>query len=423
VLDVVIGFSDGGTTEQITALGGTVAAPPVVSSASNVASINENSPLTLNGLNVSFADAGSDTIHVTLDVNDGTLALATNVAGVSESGTGTTGSPLILTGTLAALDIVLGSDVVYTPGLDFAGIDTLSFAANDGIFHSNTANVSINVAPVAQAPVLMGPLADIVSDSLTGTIIDATKWHVVLPTITNTGDTDSSVTPSSNGVVLHDHGYLDTVAGFTPTAATPLHISLSFTLDSGGGYVAVTDGTDGTINPTFGAPANGLSFMFDWNGGVDVVNDATGESQTIDATFSGNTLYDVSITDNGSSQTFLVTDDANGQVVASGTTNFADYAAGNLVSITNREDSDNPHTATVSHVSISSAYEGTEGGSVTLSGITASVTDPHETLTLVLSGFQAGTTFSEGALATSGTHAGDWSSRIKARSRRWPPRR
>jgi hypothetical protein len=315
---------------------------------------------------------------------------------------------LTLTGTLAAIDAALGSGIAYTPNSDFAGIDTLSVAANEGVFHSNAANVAINVAPVAQAPVLSGPLANIVSDSLTGSTIDSTKWHVVLPTITNTGDNDSSVTPSSNGVVLHDHGYLDTVAGFTPTTATPLNISLSFTLDSGGGYVAVTDGTDGTINPTFGAPANGLSFMFDWNGGVDVVNDATGQSQTIDATFSSNTLYDVSIIDNGSTQTFTVTDDANGQVVASGASNFTDYAAGNLVTLTNREDNDNPHTATVSNVSISSAYEGTEGGSVTLAGITASVADPSETLKLVLSGFQAGTTFSEGALANSGAYAGDW---------------
>jgi probable HAF family extracellular repeat protein len=368
-------------------------------------STNENTPLTLNSLNVSFADAGSDTITVTLDASHGTLSLA-SAGAVTEGGVGT--GALTLSGTLATIDAALGNGLVYTPNTDFAGIDNLSVEAYDGVIHSNTANVTINVAPVAQAPVLSGPLANIVSDSLTGTTIDSTKWHVVLPTITNTGDNDSSVTPSSNGVVLHDHGYLDTVAGFTPTAATPLNISLSFTLDSGGGYVAVTDGTDGTINPTFGAPANGLSFMFDWNGGVDVVNDATGQSQTIDATFSGNTLYDVSITDNGSSQTFQVTDDANGQVVASGTTNFTDYAAGNLVTITNREDNDNPHTATVSHVSISSAYEGTEGGSVTLSGITASVTDPHETLTLVLSGFQAGTTFSEGALATSGAYAGDW---------------
>ena len=374
----------------------------------NSTSTSENTALTLNGLSVSFADAGSDTITTTLEVGHGTLSLGNAAGLISDTGSGTSGSPLILTGTLAAIDAALASGVIYAPTTGYAGTDALSVEAHDGAFQSSTASVAIDVAPVAQAPTLSGPLANVVTDSLTGSTIDSSKWNVVLPTITDTGSNDSSVTPTSSGVVLHDHGYLDTVAGFTPTAATPLHIGLSFTLDSGGGYVAVTDGTDGTIAPQFGAPANGLSFMFDWDGGVEIVNDANGQNTSFDASFSQGTLYDVNITDNGSSQSFVVTNDANSQVVASGTTNFTDYAAGHLVTITNREDNDDMHTATVDNVSISSAYEGTEGGAVTLSGITASVADPSEVLSLVLSGFPAGTTFSEGALANSGTYAGDW---------------
>jgi VCBS repeat-containing protein len=147
VLDVVIGFTDGGHSEQVTALAGTVAAPPVVSFSGGAVSADENSPLTLNGLSVSFADAGTDTIQVTLDVNDGTLALAANTTGVGDSGIGTIGSPLILTGTLAAIDTALDSGIVYTPNSGFTGIDKLSVEASDGIFHSNTASLTIDVAP------------------------------------------------------------------------------------------------------------------------------------------------------------------------------------------------------------------------------------------------------------------------------------
>ena len=123
--------------------------PPVVSFSGGAVSADENSPLTLNGLSVSFADAGTDAIHVTLDVTDGTLALAPNATGVADSGIGTTGSPLILTGTLAAIDTALDSGIVYTPNSGFTGIDKLSVEASDGIFHSNTASLTIDVAPPA----------------------------------------------------------------------------------------------------------------------------------------------------------------------------------------------------------------------------------------------------------------------------------
>ena len=114
----------------------------------NSTTTNENAPLTLNPLNVSFADAGSDIFTTTLDVNHGTLSIG-NVPGVSESGLGTTSSPLILTGTLAAIDAALGG-VVYTPTAGYAGTDTLSVVAQDGAISSNTATVNINVlGPVA----------------------------------------------------------------------------------------------------------------------------------------------------------------------------------------------------------------------------------------------------------------------------------
>ena len=250
----------------------------------------------------------------------------------------------------------------------------------------------------------LAPLANAVSDSLTGDTIDGAKWNVYLPTVTGGAADDASATPTANGIELHDHAYLQTVAGFTPTAATPLHVSLSFTLGDSFDYVGVTDRTDGATEATLGGPANGIEFLVDGgsNGNkLEILDAATGQFVEANAavTFDPGALYDASITDNGSNQTFTVTDHATGQVMASVAANFTDPAVGNLVTITNREGNEGDHTATVSNVSVSTAYEGTEGGTVTLTGITDEGMPPAEVQSYVISGFATGATFSEGALS------------------------
>ncbi|MEW8525378.1 MAG: putative Ig domain-containing protein [Candidatus Thiodiazotropha endolucinida] len=45
-------------------------------------------------------------------------------------------------------------DLIYTPNANFHGVDTFTFKANDGIFDSNTATVSITVSSVNDAPVI-----------------------------------------------------------------------------------------------------------------------------------------------------------------------------------------------------------------------------------------------------------------------------
>ena len=376
-----------------------VADPPVVTASATTINEDGTSALTLTLTNAAgLFENGDDSVTVTVSLSDGAKLHGT---GVVDNGDGTF--------TLTANSATDLNGLTITPALEFEGTVAIGVSAiahdgsSDSAIGQTTASLTVN--PVADAPALAALHVNNISDSLTASTIDTTKWTVFLPTIIQTGSNDSSVTPTSNGVVLHDHGYLDTVAGFTPTAATPLHIGLSFTLDSGGGYVAVTDGTDGTIAPQFGAPANGLSFMFDWANGVDIVNNANGQSVDLNASFSLNTRYDVSITDNGSSQSFVVTNDATGQQVASGTTNFTNTAVGDLVTITNREDNDSMHTATVSDVTISNAYHGLENGSVTFAGLTALTdADGTDTLALDLSGFPAGATFSVGALDSQNGH-------------------
>ena len=53
--------------------------------------------------------------------------------------------------------------LVYTPNHDFNGSDSFAFVANDGMFDSAPATVSITVTPVDDIPVATGdsmPLAE-----------------------------------------------------------------------------------------------------------------------------------------------------------------------------------------------------------------------------------------------------------------------
>ena len=285
-------------------------------------------------------------------------------------------------------------------------IDITSPAIGSSV-STQAAALNTEITPVADPPAFKALAVNYVADSLTGDSIDLTKWHVVLPSVPGTDD-DASVTPTANGVVLHDHGYLETTSTFTPTADTPLHVSLSFSLDDGiGPYVAVTDGTDGTTG-AYGSPVNGLSFMFGWGNGLIITNNATGDNVNLAAGLSQGTVYDATITDNGSHQTVVIVDHGTGETVGTYTSDFSDYAAGNLVTITNREANDSQHDATVSNVTISNAYEGAHGVPIALSGLTAVTdTDGSEHLSLDLSGFPDGTTFSAGQ-AGSGDQAGHW---------------
>jgi Ca2+-binding RTX toxin-like protein len=285
-------------------------------------------------------------------------------------------------------------------------IDITSSAIGSSV-SAQPATLDTEVTPVADPPAFKALAVNYVADSLTGDSIDLTKWQVVLPSVPGTAD-DASVTPTANGVVLHDHGYLETTSGFTPTAATPLHVSLSFSLDDGiGPYVAVTDGTDGTTG-AYGSPANGLSFMFGWGHGLVIANNATGQSVDLSAGLSQGTVYDATITDDGSHQTVAIVDHSTGQTVGTYTSDFTDHAAGDLVTITNREANDSQHDATISNVTISNAFEGEHGVPIALSGLTALTdTDGSEQMSLDLSGFPDGTTFSVGQPGT-GAEAGHW---------------
>ncbi len=214
-LDVVVGFTDG-SAEHVTALAGAVAAPPAVAINADGITLNENASLTLHTLDVSFGDAGNDSISVKLDVIHGTLALD-NMAGLSESGSGTILSPFILTGTLSAIDTALSHGLVYTPTTGYYGSDTLTFEAHDGAFTSNTATATIDVAPPPVIVAESNPAPETIILPTSPTVLSAGTSTNSLGMNTETFDGLTAGSASNNGL---GHGnFTSNALGATFTAS------------------------------------------------------------------------------------------------------------------------------------------------------------------------------------------------------------
>ena len=108
----------------------------------------EDTPFAIGGLSV--VDLDVEPLQVRLSVAAGTLSLAPGGATViaGASGTGT----ITLSGTVAQLNAALAT-LVYTGAPDWFGVDTLTMISTDPSNASATDTVTINVAPVNDAPV------------------------------------------------------------------------------------------------------------------------------------------------------------------------------------------------------------------------------------------------------------------------------
>ncbi|HEY9907373.1 MAG TPA: cadherin-like domain-containing protein, partial [Thermosynechococcaceae cyanobacterium] len=142
---------------------GTAGLLPVTSFTIAVASVNdppvltvpgpltvaEDNPLTLTGITrIQVSDPDTTPVTVTLSVGQGVINLPSGGAVVTGNDTNT----VTVTGSTADLDIALNT-LIYQPGANYNGPDTLSVSANDG----NTTvdrTININVTPVNDAPTL-----------------------------------------------------------------------------------------------------------------------------------------------------------------------------------------------------------------------------------------------------------------------------
>ncbi len=116
----------------------------------------EDTELSISGVQVSDPDAGNGNITVKLEVEDGKLSVG-SLNGVAVSGNNS--DTLSLTGTVANINTLLGG-LKYKGDLNFNGTDELKITTTDngntgiGGAKSDVDKVTINVAPVNDAPVL-----------------------------------------------------------------------------------------------------------------------------------------------------------------------------------------------------------------------------------------------------------------------------
>ncbi|MDO9417171.1 Ig-like domain-containing protein [Pararhizobium sp.] len=214
-------------------------------------SINEDTTLTLTGLSVTDADAGSSTMEVTLSVNSGTLS-AMAMPGVSVSGAGT--GMLTLTGTPAAINayLVNGATMpVFTPVADFNGTVTLTMTAGDGLL-TGTDTATITIAAMGD---IAGDGASTNEDQ--SLVIDVNAND----NFENAGHTITAINGSAivvNGMVAVADGavWLNANGTLTFIPSTDYHGTTNFIYTVSSGGVTETATVSVIVMPVNDAPIN-----------------------------------------------------------------------------------------------------------------------------------------------------------------------
>jgi hypothetical protein len=213
------------------------------------ASANENGAVTFstaNGNPISVTDAagsGNNTVTLTLEVSNGTLVL-TAPTDVKASGTGTAGSPLIVTGNVTILNADLAAGLAYKPTTGYSGADVLGLMildTTDGAQGPVDA-ISITVNPL---PAVSVPAAITVSTTKTFDFVGGQQLAVVDPansgsdTVTVTlvvNDGTLALNTTSNLTFLSGNGTPTNPLVFTGTVSdvnADLADGLVYTPDSG----------------------------------------------------------------------------------------------------------------------------------------------------------------------------------------------
>ncbi|MBD1996571.1 tandem-95 repeat protein [Leptolyngbya sp. FACHB-541] len=128
---------------------GVLAAPVISDSITITRAVDEDKTLSITGISVSDADA-ADIQTVTLSIAQGLLNLASTsgLSGITGGGTGS----ISFSGTLSAVNAALAG-MLYKPGLNYSGNETLAIIVNDGT-QSVLRNVAIAVTPVNDTPTI-----------------------------------------------------------------------------------------------------------------------------------------------------------------------------------------------------------------------------------------------------------------------------
>jgi DNA/RNA endonuclease G (NUC1) len=198
-----------------------------------------------------------------------------------------------------------GSDLTYSPNANFHGTDSFTYTITDGHGGTATANVSVTINAVNDAPV---------ANSDTATTNEDTAVNVNV--LTNDSDVDgdslsvSAVTQGTHGAVTNN----GTSVTYTPAANFNGSDSFSYTISDGNGGTA-TANVSVTVNAVNDAPvANNDSATTNEDTAVSVNvlsndSDVDNEPLTINAVTQGG---HGSVTTDGSSVSYLPAADFNG---------------------------------------------------------------------------------------------------------------
>jgi len=198
--------------------------PPVVT-VPGAQTVDEDTPLTINGISVDDPDVALEDLQITIRADNGTLTLAETRGLVFTTGDGENDAEMVFTSWLSALNDALDG-LVYQGDQDYYGGDTVTIIADDlghtgaGGAMTDSDTISITLNPVNDAPVNTAP-------AYQGT-------HEDLPLVFSAS--------TGNEISISD------VDGMAPEGTGQLQVDLTaadgtITLSGTAGLVVVGDGT------------------------------------------------------------------------------------------------------------------------------------------------------------------------------------
>ena len=243
----------------------------------------EDTSKAITGLSIADVDAGSGSVTVTLAVTNGTLTVAGGSAGIANSGTST----VTLTGTQAAINSTLASNVTFVPNANFSGAATLTMTTNDngnsgGAPMSDVDTVTINISAVNDAPVT-NPDSVITNVGTGAQVVIPTAWLLANDTDVETspltavagvgGATGGSVSgPASGNVTFTDDGTLDGTFTYQANDGSVSGAAATVTIDNSSTATTTLVGTAASEIFIGGATGDTIRGA----GGNDFINGAGG---------------------------------------------------------------------------------------------------------------------------------------------------
>lgn len=229
-----------------------------------------------------------------------------------------------------SLGAVTGNQVTYTPAIDYNGVDSFDFAASNSGGGSGSATVSINITPVNDAPVALGPG---VSDNFNDNVIDSTKWQTLLPL------PESHITEQNGQITLQGRAYLYSTNEFKPTANSSVRVTGEVT--PGADYIQILTRSDAVPSGTFAETRNGIEGLINATSNYfSIIKRFNGGGVQLVSTplnlVPGNT-YRFVLTDDGNAISMTVTEVGNPSNTATITSTDSTQFASNHVVFHNRE--------------------------------------------------------------------------------------